>query len=239
MQPGDTSADLDYVASTALRLNGGTIKDTAGNDADLRLAGPGTTGSLGANKNLIIDTTPPSLRSVAVDAARLLLTFDEQLSPISVPTIGDFEVLRNGSIPIAVSNVRVAGAIVELTLAAAIAEGDTVTVRYRAGARPIADFAGNAASGLVDQPVGAVIGMDAGDTDAGDTDAGDTDAGDTDAGGTDTGPETTGPEQLPGGGSGGLVNATDGGSTPHPAILAMAALLVGAAAFYSTRRLWR
>ena len=246
VQPGDTSADLDYVASTALRLNGGTIRDAAGNDADLRLAGPGTTGSLGVNKNLIIDTTPPSLRSVAVDAARLLLTFDEQLSPISVPAIDDFEVLSNGSIPVAVSNVRVAGAIVELTLAAAVAEGDTVTVRYRAGARPIADFAGNAASDLVDQPVGDVIEMDAVGMDT-TPDAGmemgpdnGVDVGP--ANGVDVGPddgEETAPVRFPNTGSGGVVGTTDGGSTPHPAILALAALLVGGGAFYGTRRLWR
>ena len=37
---GDTSADLDYVSTTALSLNGGTIKDGAGNNAILTLAMP-------------------------------------------------------------------------------------------------------------------------------------------------------------------------------------------------------
>ncbi|HIK13203.1 MAG TPA: DUF4347 domain-containing protein [Oscillatoriaceae cyanobacterium M33_DOE_052] len=57
----ENSSDLDYTSTTALNLNGGTIKDGATNDADLTLPSPGTTNSLGANKNLIIDTTPPTV----------------------------------------------------------------------------------------------------------------------------------------------------------------------------------
>ncbi|NBO62374.1 MAG: hypothetical protein EBU82_15745, partial [Flavobacteriia bacterium] len=60
VQPGDTSADLDYVLTTALSLSGGTIKDVAGNDAVLTLATPGASGSLGASKALVIDTTAPA-----------------------------------------------------------------------------------------------------------------------------------------------------------------------------------
>jgi len=37
VQAGDTSADLDYVSSSALALNGGTVKDLAGNNALLTL----------------------------------------------------------------------------------------------------------------------------------------------------------------------------------------------------------
>src|SRR5204862_89463 len=46
---GHTSADLDYVGTTSLTLNGGTIKDGAGNNATLTLVAPGSAGSLGAN----------------------------------------------------------------------------------------------------------------------------------------------------------------------------------------------
>jgi hypothetical protein len=59
VQAGDTSADLDYVSTSALALNGGTIQDAAVNNASLTLVGPGTPGSLGANKALVIDTTAP------------------------------------------------------------------------------------------------------------------------------------------------------------------------------------
>jgi len=57
---GNTSADLDYATTISLGLNGGTIKDAAANPATLTLPTPTGTGSLGANKNLVIDTTAPT-----------------------------------------------------------------------------------------------------------------------------------------------------------------------------------
>ncbi|MCP9833044.1 MULTISPECIES: FG-GAP-like repeat-containing protein [unclassified Cyanobium] len=59
VQPGDSSADLDVLSSSALSLNGGTIKDAAGNSAVLTLAAPGEAASLGARKNLVIDGIAP------------------------------------------------------------------------------------------------------------------------------------------------------------------------------------
>src|SRR5262249_15483753 len=50
------SADLDYTSTSALTLNGGTIHDATPNPAVLTLPAPGAAGSLGANKNIIIDT---------------------------------------------------------------------------------------------------------------------------------------------------------------------------------------
>jgi hypothetical protein len=58
VQAGDSAADLDYISSGALALNGGSIRDAAGNDAILTLATPGTTGSLGANKDIVINSAP-------------------------------------------------------------------------------------------------------------------------------------------------------------------------------------
>ncbi|MGO2233527.1 MAG: DUF4347 domain-containing protein, partial [Marinomonas sp.] len=60
VQAGDTSADLDYISTSALTLNGGSIKDAGGYDATLTLATPGASDSLGANKAIVIDTTAPS-----------------------------------------------------------------------------------------------------------------------------------------------------------------------------------
>ncbi|GHF83308.1 Ig-like domain-containing protein [Thalassotalea marina] len=59
VQAGDTSADLDYVNTTALSTAGGTIQDNNGNSAVLTLATPGAANSLGANKALVIDTSAP------------------------------------------------------------------------------------------------------------------------------------------------------------------------------------
>jgi len=57
VQAGDNSADLDYVATTSLTLNGGTIKQYNGNlDAILTLPAPGDPGSLGNNKAIVIET---------------------------------------------------------------------------------------------------------------------------------------------------------------------------------------
>lgn len=54
---GDISPDLDYTSTTALQLNGGTIKNGA-ISANLTLPAPGATGSLGANESFVIDGVP-------------------------------------------------------------------------------------------------------------------------------------------------------------------------------------
>jgi len=61
VQAGDTSSDLNYVATSSLTLNGGTIKDVAGNNATLTLPSPGAAGSLGRNKNIVISTAAPTI----------------------------------------------------------------------------------------------------------------------------------------------------------------------------------
>ncbi|MCV3290765.1 hypothetical protein LZT28_21515, partial [Aeromonas media] len=61
VQAGDTSADLDYLSAAALGLNGGTIRDAAGNNATLTLPSPGAAGSLGANEAIVINTSAPTV----------------------------------------------------------------------------------------------------------------------------------------------------------------------------------
>ena len=58
------SSDLDYVATSSLALNSGTIKDGVGNDASLTLAAPGQANSLSANKALVIDGVIPTVTNV-------------------------------------------------------------------------------------------------------------------------------------------------------------------------------
>ena len=67
VQAGDTTADLDYLSTSALDLNGGTIRDAAANNAVLTLAAPGATNSLGANKAIVIDTTAPTQTITNID----------------------------------------------------------------------------------------------------------------------------------------------------------------------------
>lgn len=59
---GENSADLDYSSSTALALNGASITEAGGaqQNASITLATPGTAGSLGASKDIVIDTTAPT-----------------------------------------------------------------------------------------------------------------------------------------------------------------------------------
>jgi len=61
---GNFSADLSYSSTSALALNGGTIKDAAGNAATLTLASPGVAGSLSFNKDIVISTTIPAVVNV-------------------------------------------------------------------------------------------------------------------------------------------------------------------------------
>jgi hypothetical protein len=94
---GNTSSDLDYASTSALALNSGTIKDAAGNDATLTLASPGASGSLGANKALIIDTTAPTVSSVtssadngtfkAGDVLAVTVTFSEAVTVTGTPQL--------------------------------------------------------------------------------------------------------------------------------------------------------
>ena len=92
---GDSSADLDYLAINS--LSGGTITGATG-EAILTLPSPGSPGSLGANKNIVIDT-PPSLISFSrqtptsattnADVLTFRVTFSEAVTGVDV---GDFSV---------------------------------------------------------------------------------------------------------------------------------------------------
>ncbi|WP_374981791.1 Ig-like domain-containing protein [Pseudomonas solani] len=87
VQAGDSSADLDYASTSALSLNGGTIKDGANQNAILTLATPGAAGSLGANKALVVDGVRPAATSITLsdtnlrigETATVTITFAEQV----------------------------------------------------------------------------------------------------------------------------------------------------------------
>ncbi|NJK70575.1 MAG: hypothetical protein HC941_32420, partial [Microcoleus sp. SU_5_3] len=74
VQAGDTSADLEYLATNALTLNGGTIKDSATlDDAILTLPALASANSLGGSKaiviNNVIDNVAPTITSVTSTTA--------------------------------------------------------------------------------------------------------------------------------------------------------------------------
>ncbi len=69
---GQSSADLDAASTVAMSLNGGTIKDGSGNAATLTLPAPGAGGSLGANKNIVVDGVRPTLGSVIMSSSNAI-----------------------------------------------------------------------------------------------------------------------------------------------------------------------
>ncbi len=75
---GQNTADLDYASTMALGLNGGSIHDLATNAAILTLPATGTDGL--AVKNIVIDTTPPTVSVVAV-------TPNLRVAPVSSITV--------------------------------------------------------------------------------------------------------------------------------------------------------
>ena len=62
---GQNAPDLDYTSTAALALNGGTVEDAAGNQANLSLPTPGTTADTLNTANIVIDTTAPTVTGVS------------------------------------------------------------------------------------------------------------------------------------------------------------------------------
>ena len=96
-QSGDNSSDLDYKATNSLSANSGNIRDNASNDATLTLPSPGASGSLGANKSIVIDTTAPTVSSISPTdnqssvsvSDNISLTFSEIMDNSSITTNTD------------------------------------------------------------------------------------------------------------------------------------------------------
>jgi hypothetical protein len=130
VQAGDNNPDLDYVLITSLYLVAGTVQDAAGNNASLTLPTPGASGSLGANKNIIIDTTAPSLLSASVSAPgnSIVLTYNETLSA-TAPDISRFLISDSGT-SLAVTAALTSGPELTLTTSSTIRAGRVVTLSY-------------------------------------------------------------------------------------------------------------
>jgi hypothetical protein len=95
---GQMAADLDYASTSALTLNGGTIKDhTGGADAVLALPTPGAAGSLGANKSIVIDTSSSKVTDVDSptpdgtygfnQTIQIVITFDKAVDVTGIPEL--------------------------------------------------------------------------------------------------------------------------------------------------------
>ena len=102
------------------------------------------------------DRVHPTLTAASVNGTALTLTFSEALDADSKPAADAFTVTVAGNVR-AVGAVVVSGSAVELTLASAVASGETVTVGYTAptgaNASPLKDAAGNAVVGFTGEAV--------------------------------------------------------------------------------------
>ena len=102
------------------------------------------------------DRVAPTLTSAAVDGAVLTLTYSEALDGDSAPSASAYTVTVAGTAR-TVDEVALSGSGVELTLASAVASGETVTVGYTvpagAEAAPLRDAAGNDAAGFTGEAV--------------------------------------------------------------------------------------
>ncbi|SIR33043.1 Concanavalin A-like lectin/glucanases superfamily protein [Shewanella morhuae] len=148
IQSGDTSSDLDYVATNSLALNSGTIRDAATNNATLTLASPGAANSLGNNKALVVDGIVPSVTSTAPSGGAVstdtsvdfTVNFSESVSNISTD---DFSLGTTGGATGTIVSVSAgSGSSVNVTVSGITGNG-TIKLNLNASTN-ISDAAGNA-----------------------------------------------------------------------------------------------
>lgn len=153
---GDTSTDLDYAAIGSLALNGGTIRDALNIAADLALPAPAATGSLGANKAIIVDTTAPTVTNVTSSTANgsfgiggsisIQVQMSEVVNVVGTPTL----TLETGATDRAVNYVSGTGTST-LNFTYTVSEGDAssdlnyLSTGALSAGGGIADVAGNSA----------------------------------------------------------------------------------------------
>nr|WP_243699049.1 Ig-like domain-containing protein [Pseudomonas sediminis] len=151
VQAGDSSADLDYTSTSALSLNGGTIKDGANQNAILTLAAPGAAGSLGANKALVVDGVRPAATSITLsdtalrigETATVTITFAERVVGLDT---ADFTV-SGGSLSGLSSSDGGLTWTATFTPSANVSDATNIITLNNAG---VMDLAGNVGSGTTD-----------------------------------------------------------------------------------------
>ena len=124
---GDNSADLtvsSYVLTSA-------PTDASGNAMTSTSLPTGANNIAGAQA-IVVDTTPPTLRSATANTAgtQVTLTFNEPLNATTA-VAGDFAV-SVGTTSMTVSSISVSGSTVILTLGTPAAIGDVISVAYTA-----------------------------------------------------------------------------------------------------------
>ncbi|MFV0597952.1 Ig-like domain-containing protein [Shewanella sp.] len=147
IQSGDSSNDLDYVATNSLSLNGGTIRDAATNNATLTLASPGAANSLGANTAIVIDAVTPSVTSIAPSGGAVstdtsvdfTVNFSESVSNISTD---DFSLVATGSATGTIASVSASTGSSVTVMVSGISGNGSIKLNLN-GSTNISDAAGN------------------------------------------------------------------------------------------------
>ena len=105
---------------------------------------------VGVMQGRALDTVSPALVSavIAANGLTIALTYDEDLDTGSVPATGDYSLAGTDSV---MDSVGVSGAVVTLTVDAAMFSFQTVLVDYTAGANPVRDTSENNAANLANQ----------------------------------------------------------------------------------------
>ncbi|MFO1369154.1 MAG: Ig-like domain-containing protein [Marinagarivorans sp.] len=150
VQAGDISADLDYLSTSALALNGGTILDGAGNAASLTLATPGAANSLGNAKALVVDTSGPSATITLADTSLKIgdtslvtITFNEAVTGFTNADL----TLANGTLSSVSSSDGGVTWTATFTPSASITAATNLISLDNTG---VTDSAGNAGTGSTD-----------------------------------------------------------------------------------------
>jgi hypothetical protein len=122
---GDASADLDVASSNALVLNGGTIRDRAGNSVIRRVPAPGGSGSLGAGHDIVVaapirasvtgfSTNPASPTLVSGAVRELAITFNGPVTGVGTAAMRLY--YQNVLISLATATVTGSGSRYTLSL---------------------------------------------------------------------------------------------------------------------------
>ena len=143
VEADDVDANGASIRANSLDASGGTIRKP-GRTLSANLAHGGVTDDDDHN----VDGIVPTLSGALLNGDRLTLVYRESLATSPAPAGGDFDV-QVASASRSVSTAAVRGQSVILTLAAAAAPDETVTVAYDGtGTNPIRDLAGNPAPAI-------------------------------------------------------------------------------------------
>ncbi|WP_338764760.1 DUF4214 domain-containing protein [Massilia sp. METH4] len=132
--------DVNGIAVTALALNGGTIRDAAGNDADLTLRGVGDTSAV------LVDAVAPVVQAIAVAqvtqaSVSYTVTLSESATGIDAD---DFTVTSTGSAAGRVASVTAVDSSTWTVTVGGLSGDGTLRLDLKDAGTGIADLGGNA-----------------------------------------------------------------------------------------------